>query len=108
MYVTEVVASSESPATLDVVFVLDAGDTLYVWDGEQCSKLEVELATFFTQHHKSVRNRDVELSRTTHLKFWMILGGEEREIDQVRCVRYRAASTKLWNDTFMGTGLEPD
>ena len=42
MCVTKVVASSESLATFDV-FVLDAGDTLYVWGGEQCSQLEVKL-----------------------------------------------------------------
>ena len=39
MYVTEVVASNESLATFDV-FVLDAGDTSFVWGGEQCSQLE--------------------------------------------------------------------
>ena len=85
MYVTEGVASSESLATFDV-FVLDAGDTLYVWGGEQCSQLEVKLATFFAEHSKSMRNSDVEVSRTTSLKFWMFLGAEEREFDLVRCV----------------------
>ena len=60
------------------------------------------------RNHKSVRNSDVEVSRTPDLKFWMLLGGGESEIDHVRCVRYRAASTKLWGDTFMDTVPEPD
>ena len=63
-----------------------------------------ELA-FFAAHRKSVRNSDVEVSRTPDLKFWT---GEESQIDHVRCVRYRSASTKLWGDTFMGTVPEPD
>uniref|UniRef100_A0A7S1ACU6 PH domain-containing protein n=1 Tax=Noctiluca scintillans TaxID=2966 RepID=A0A7S1ACU6_NOCSC len=106
VYVTEVVVSSESLTTFDV-FVLDAGDTLYVWGGEQCSQLEVELATFFAEHRKSVRNSDVEVSHTPDLKFWMLLGGE-CEIDDVRCVRNRSASTKLWGDTHMDPVPERD
>ena len=68
MQVTEVLPSSESLITFDV-FVLDAGDTSYVWGGEQCSQLEVELATFFAELCKSVRNSDAEVSHTPDLKF---------------------------------------
>ena len=93
MYVTEVVASSEPLALFDV-FVLDPIDTLCVWGGEQCSQSVAE-------HLKSVRNSDVEVSRTPVLKFWMLLRGEESEIDHVRCARYRSASTKLWGDTLL-------
>ena len=106
MYVTDVGASSESLSTFDV-FVLDAGDTLYVWGGEQCSQLEVEMATFFAEHRKSVRNSDVEVSHTPDVKFWMLLF-LEIEIDDVRCVRNRSASTKLWGDTIIDTVPERD
>ena len=67
-------ASSESSA-FDVS-VLNVGDTLYVWGGQQCSQLKVELATFFAEHRKSV-----EVSSAPDLKFWMLLGGEESESD---------------------------
>ena len=56
-----------------------------------------EMATFFDEHRRSVRNSDVEVSRTLDLKFWMLLGGEECEINDVRCVRNRSTSTKLWD-----------
>ena len=92
MYVTEVVASSRLLATFHC-FVLDAGDTLFVWDGEFRSHLEVEMATFFAEHRKSVRNR---VPRAPELKFWMLL--EECEIDDV-CIRNRSASTKLGRHT---------
>ena len=98
----EVVTSSESSFTFDV-FVLDAGDTTCVWRGEQCSQLEVELATFFAEHRTSVRNSDVEVSRTPNSKFWRLLGGEESKMDHVLCVRYRSASQKLSADTIMKT-----
>ena len=102
MHVIEVVPSRVSLITFDV-FVLDAGDTSYVWGGEQCSQLDVELATFFAELRKSVRNSDVEVSHTRDLKFWMLLGGEESEIDDVRCVKNRSPSTKLWSGTLMDT-----
>ena len=63
---------------------------------------------FFAEYRKSVRNSDVEVSRTPDLKFWMFLGGEESEIDHVRCVRKRSVSAKLWGDTFTDTVPEPD
>ena len=65
------------------------------------------MATFFAEHRKSVRNSDVEVSRTPDFKLWMLLAGEESETDHVRCVRYRAASTNLWGDTIMDTIPEP-
>ena len=102
MYVIKVVRSSESLITFDV-FVLDAGDTAYVWSGEQCSQSEMELATFFAEPRKSVRNSDVEVSHTPDLKFWTLLGGEKSEIHDVRCVRNRSPSTKLWSDTLTHT-----
>ena len=50
--ITEVVAPSETLITFDV-FVLDAGDTSYALGGEQHSQMNVKLATFFAELHKS-------------------------------------------------------
>ena len=85
----DVVASSESLFAFDI-FVLDAGDTSCVWRSEQCPRLEVELATFLAEHSTSVRNNDVEVSRSNlnvpserstkrfHILFEMFSGSELR------------------------------
>ena len=52
MRVTEVVAPKGSLSTCDA-FVLDAGDTSYVWGGEQYSQLDLKLATFCAELRKS-------------------------------------------------------
>ena len=51
---------------------------------------------FFAEHRKSVRNSDVEVSRTPGLKFWMLLEGESKA-RSVRSITSAAtsASTKL-------------
>ena len=72
MYVTEVVPSNESLA----FGVIDLAVT-------RCTQLKVELATFFAEHRKSVRNGDVEVSRTPDLKFWMLLGEVSRPLRQI-------------------------
>ena len=38
----------------------------------------------------------------------MLLGGEESEIGHVRCVRYRSASGRFRNDSFLDTVREPN
>ena len=52
MCVTEVVAPNELLITFDAV-VLDVGDTSYVWGGEQCSQLDVNLAAFCAKLRQS-------------------------------------------------------
>ena len=77
MYVTDAVAFSESFAT----FRVGAVNNAHSWKGA---------GAFFAERRKSVRNSDVEVSRTPELEFGMLLGGEKSEIDHVRCVRYRS------------------
>ena len=75
-------------------------------------QLEVELPTFFTEHRRSVRNSDVEVSRTPGLKFWMLLGGGDREVDHVRYVSIvqlpqSSGATHSWIPYWSRTWLGP-